>query len=213
MRWQLDEMSHRYTSHHLSISRKDLQGTLLQLGYYGGSWDALVLVRASCLFCSEAQCIAVSLCWGRTAYNLVLPFTSGLLYPRADGCSCSPSKMILSAWNIPIEQHTPTATLPKGRRRTEWHSHVCTSSAKWGDRVSILHLPCSGGVTPTQWAVQGSLHERTCQTLSKESCESLTFLCTPKSRLHLPLVRLLVLVPSSQVPHLGSICLCLLIAN
>lgn len=59
-------------------------------------------------------------------------------------------------------------------------SYFRTGSAKRRGKVnvSILYLPYSGGANPMQGELQVFLHEGTCQTLRKENCVSLTFLCT-----------------------------------
>lgn len=71
-----------------------------------------------------------------------------------------------------------------------------------------FYLAYSAPVTPTQRAPQVSLHERTCQTLRKESCESLTSLCM--SELPLPVLPS-VSPPVHKFPTSGGfLCLSLL---
>lgn len=75
--------------------------------------------------------------------------------------------------------------------KTVWHSYFCTSSAKWGYKVkvSVLYLPCSGRVTPTQWALQVSFPE------GKPWKERGDLLLHAESGLVLLLLAYLVLVP------------------
>lgn len=160
------------------------------------------------------RCICVgknnlSFCSGAGSFSLLrencTQLSLTLQNPRADGCSCSPSKMGLASWNTTTGKHKP-----RGRGGgEEQHSHCCTSSAKQGDKVKepILYLAYSGVVTPAQWVLQVSVHEGTCQTLRKESCESLSSPCT--CELPLPVLPS-VSPPADRFPTSGgSLCLSL----